>query len=171
MGLPFNRTPDGRIDLRRFGGHTRDHGAGPVRRAAYAADRTGHQILQTLYQNCVKQGIEFFNEFYALDLLFNTDDDDAAPSIRGLVAYELATGQLHVFGARAVVLAMGGAGRVFRTTSNAHCLTGDGMALALRHGLPLEDMEFVQFHPTGLAGLGILLSEAARGEGGVLLNS
>jgi succinate dehydrogenase / fumarate reductase flavoprotein subunit len=164
MGLPFNRTPDGRIDQRRFGGHTRRHGEAAVRRSCFAADRTGHMILQTLYQNCVKQGVEFFNEYYVLDLLLT--DGRAA----GAVAYELATGDLHVFAAKAVVLATGGFGKVFKTTSNAHTLTGDGMGIVWRKGLPLEDMEFFQFHPTGLAGLGILLSEAARGEGGILRN-
>jgi succinate dehydrogenase / fumarate reductase flavoprotein subunit len=165
MGLPFNRTPEGRIDQRRFGGHTRNHGEAAVRRSCFAADRTGHMILQTLYQNCVKQGVEFFNEFYVLDLIL-TEDGHAA----GAVAYELASGDLHVFRAKAVVLATGGFGKVFKTTSNAHTLTGDGMGLVWRRGLPLEDMEFFQFHPTGLAGLGILLSEAARGEGGILRN-
>jgi succinate dehydrogenase / fumarate reductase flavoprotein subunit len=165
MGLPFNRTPDGRIDQRRFGGHTRNHGEAAVRRSCFAADRTGHMILQTLYQNCVKQNVEFFNEFYVLDLLLT----DGRAS--GVVAYELATGDIHVFAARAVVLATGGFGKVFKTTSNAHTLTGDGMGIVWRRGLPLEDMEFFQFHPTGLAGLGILLSEAARGEGGILRNA
>ncbi len=164
MGLPFNRTPEGRIDQRRFGGHTRNHGEAAVRRSCFAADRTGHMILQTLYQNCVKQGVEFFNEFYVLDLLMT----DGRTS--GVVAYELATGEIHVFAAKAVVLATGGFGKVFKTTSNAHTLTGDGMGIVWRKGLPLEDMEFFQFHPTGLAGLGILLSEAARGEGAILRN-
>lgn len=176
MGLPFNRTPEGKIDQRRFGGHTRNHGDAPVRRACYAADRTGHMILQTLYQNCVKQDVEFFNEFYVLDLL--VDHDLAATHVpagedvhvSGVVAYDLATGEVHVFQAKAVILATGGAGKVYKTTSNAHTLTGDGIALAYRRGIPLEDMEFFQFHPTGLAGLGILLSEAARGEGGILRN-
>src|SRR3954466_12975066 len=170
MGLPFNRTPEGRIDQRRFGGHTRNHGEAAVRRSCYAADRTGHMILQTLYQNCVKQGVEFFNEFYVLDLLMAPGplgDERTA----GGVAYELATGEIHVFRAKAVILATGGTGKVFKTTSNAHTLTGDGMGVAFRRGLPLEDMEFFQFHPTGLAGLGILLSEAARGEGGILRNA
>lgn len=177
MGLPFNRTPDGRIDQRRFGGHTRNHGDAPVRRACYAADRTGHMILQTLYQNCVKQGVQFFNEFYVLDLL--VDHDLAATHVpggeevhvSGVVAYDLATGEIHVFQAKAVILATGGAGKVYKTSSNAHTLTGDGIALAYRRGIPLEDMEFFQFHPTGLAGLGILLSEAARGEGAILRNA
>ena len=165
MGLPFNRTPDGKIDQRRFGGHTRDHGKAPVRRSCYAADRTGHMILQTLYQNCVKMGINFFNEFYVLDLVMN----DGKPA--GVVAYELATGDIHVFQAKSIIFATGGFGKIYKTTSNAHTLTGDGVAIAFRRGIPLEDMEFYQFHPTGLAGLGILLSEAARGEGGILRNS
>ncbi|WP_295018122.1 succinate dehydrogenase flavoprotein subunit [uncultured Micrococcus sp.] len=178
MGLPFNRTPEGKIDQRRFGGHTRDHGKAPVRRACYAADRTGHMILQTLYQNCVKHDVEFYNEFYVLDLLMVEEEatrQDGTPyaqkRVAGVVAYELATGELHTFQAKSVVFATGGAGKVYKTTSNAHTLTGDGMAIAYRSGLPLEDMEFVQFHPTGLAGLGILLSEAARGEGGILRNA
>lgn len=169
MGLPFNRTPEGKIDQRRFGGHTRDHGKSPVRRACYAADRTGHMILQTLYQNCVKHGVEFYNEFYVLDLVMTEVDGQRRPA--GVVAYELATGEIHVFRSKAVVFATGGFGKVFKTTSNAHTLTGDGVAVTYRNGLPLEDMEFFQFHPTGLAGLGILLSEAARGEGAVLRNS
>jgi len=174
MGLPFNRTPDGKIDQRRFGGHTREHGKAPVRRACYAADRTGHMILQTLFQNCVKLGINFFNEYYVLDLVM-TEVTDAfgvtkeQPS--GVVAYELATGELHVFQAKAIIFATGGFGKIYKTTSNAHTLTGDGVGIIWRKGLPLEDMEFYQFHPTGLAGLGILLSEAARGEGAILRNS
>jgi succinate dehydrogenase / fumarate reductase flavoprotein subunit len=170
MGLPFNRTPEGRIDQRRFGGHTRNHGEAAVRRSCFAADRTGHMILQTLYQNCVKQGVEFYNEFYVLDLLL-TGSPEAERSASGAVAYELATGDIHVFAAKAVILATGGFGKVFKTTSNAHTLTGDGLGIVSRKGLPLEDMEFFQFHPTGLAGLGILLSEAARGEGGILRNA
>ncbi|WP_162958894.1 succinate dehydrogenase flavoprotein subunit [Nocardia yunnanensis] len=169
MGLPFNRTPEGKIDQRRFGGHTRDHGKAPVRRACYAADRTGHMILQTLYQNCVKHDVEFFNEFYVLDLVLT--DTDRGPVATGVVAYELATGDLHVFHAKSIIFATGGSGRMYKTTSNAHTLTGDGMAIVFRKGLPLEDMEFHQFHPTGLAGLGILISEAVRGEGGILRNA
>ena len=169
MGLPFNRTPDGKIDQRRFGGHTRDHGKAPVRRSCYAADRTGHMILQTLYQNCVKLGIEFYNEFYVLDLVMNTVDGEERPA--AVVAYELATGDLHVFQGKSIVFATGGFGKIFKTTSNAHTLTGDGVGIIYRKGLPLEDMEFYQFHPTGLAGLGILLSEAARGEGAILRNA
>ncbi|MET1044007.1 MAG: succinate dehydrogenase flavoprotein subunit [Microbacteriaceae bacterium] len=165
MGLPFNRTPDGKIDQRRFGGHTADHGKTPVRRACYAADRTGHMILQTLYQNCVKHGINFFNEYYVLDLVMNGDKP------AGVVAYELSTGIIHVFQAKAVIFATGGFGKIFKTTSNAHTLTGDGVGIIWRKGLPLEDMEFFQFHPTGLAGLGILLTEGARGEGAILRNA
>lgn len=168
MGLPFNRTPEGKIDQRRFGGHTRDHGKAPVRRACYAADRTGHMILQTLYQNCVKHDVEFFNEFYVLDVCIT--DTEKGPVATGAVAYELATGDLHVFHSKSVVFATGGSGRMYKTTSNAHTLTGDGMAVVFRKGFPLEDMEFHQFHPTGLAGLGILISEAVRGEGGILRN-
>ena len=168
MGLPFNRTPEGKIDQRRFGGHTRDHGKAPVRRACYAADRTGHMILQTLYQNCVKHDVEFFNEFYVLDLCLSETPE--GPVATGCVAYELASGDLHVFHSKATVFATGGSGRMYKTTSNAHTLTGDGMAVVFRKGLPLEDMEFHQFHPTGLAGLGILISEAVRGEGGILRN-
>src|SRR5262245_8679462 len=165
MGLPFNRTEEGKIDQRRFGGHTRNHGEAAVRRSCFAADRTGHMILQTLYQQCIKRQVEFFNEFYVLDLIHQDG------RVSGAVAFELATGEIHVFQAKAVILATGGFGKVFRTTSNAHTLTGDGMGIVWRKGLPLEDMEFFQFHPTGLAGLGVLLSEAARGEGGILRNS
>ncbi len=168
MGLPFNRTPEGKIDQRRFGGHTRDHGKAAVRRACYAADRTGHMILQTLYQNCVKHGIEFFNEFYVLDIALSETEN--GPVATGAIAYELATGEIHVFQAKSIVFATGGFGKVFKTTSNAHTLTGDGMGIYFRKGLPLEDMEFYQFHPTGLAGLGILLTEGARGEGAILRN-
>ncbi|KLL11718.1 succinate dehydrogenase flavoprotein subunit [Protofrankia coriariae] len=164
MGLPFNRTPEGRIDQRRFGGHTRDHGKAPVRRSCYAADRTGHMILQTLYQQCVKHDIEFYNEFYVLDLLLN------GGVAAGVVAYELATGEVHVFQAKSVVFATGGFGKVFKVTSNAHTLTGDGMGIIFRRGLPLEDLEFYQFHPTGIWKMGILLTEGARGEGGILRN-
>ncbi|MEO8292555.1 MAG: succinate dehydrogenase flavoprotein subunit [Actinomycetota bacterium] len=163
-GLPFNRTSDGRIDQRRFGGHTRNHGEAPVKRACYAADRTGHMILQTLYQQCVKRDVRFFNEFYCLDLLM-TDGVCA-----GVVAYELATGEIHVFRSKAVLFATGGYGRMFKVSSNAHALTGDGPAVAFRRGIPLEDMEMFQFHPTGLYKLGVLLSEAARGEGAIVLN-
>ncbi|MET8854764.1 succinate dehydrogenase flavoprotein subunit [Streptomyces sp. NPDC004579] len=168
MGLPFNRTPDGTIDQRRFGGHSRNHGEAPVRRSCYAADRTGHMILQTLYQNCVKEGVEFFNEFYVLDQLIV--EVDGVKHSAGVVAYELATGEIHVFQAKAVIYASGGTGKFFKVTSNAHTLTGDGQAAVYRRGLPLEDMEFFQFHPTGIWRMGILLTEGARGEGGILRN-
>jgi succinate dehydrogenase / fumarate reductase, flavoprotein subunit len=164
-GFPFNRTPDGKIDQRRFGGHTRNHGEGPVRRACFAADRTGHMILQTLYQQCIKRDVRFFNEFYVLDVVMMDG------RCGGVVAYELATGELHVFRAKAVLFATGGYGRIFKITSNAHALTGDGPAVCYRRGIPLEDMEMYQFHPTGIYKLGILISEAVRGEGGILRNS
>ena len=169
MGLPFNRTPEGKIDQRRFGGHTRDHGKAPVRRACYAADRTGHMILQTLFQNCVRLGINFFNEYYVLDLVMTNVDGVDQPS--GVVAIDLSSGELHVFQAKAIIFATGGFGKIYKTTSNAHTLTGDGVGIIWRKGLPLEDMEFFQFHPTGLAGLGILLTEGARGEGAILRNA
>ncbi|MCZ9354455.1 succinate dehydrogenase flavoprotein subunit [Streptomyces mutabilis] len=168
MGLPFNRTPNGTIDQRRFGGHSRNHGEAPVRRSCYAADRTGHMILQTLYQNCVKEGVEFFNEFYVLDQLIT--EVDGVKKSAGVVAYELATGEIHVFQAKSVIYASGGTGKFFKVTSNAHTLTGDGQAAVYRRGLPLEDMEFFQFHPTGIWRMGILLTEGARGEGGILRN-
>jgi succinate dehydrogenase / fumarate reductase flavoprotein subunit len=164
LGLPFNRTPDGRIDQRFFGGHTKDHGKGPVRRACFAADRTGHMILQTLYQQCIKNDVTFFDEFHVVDLIVN--DGRCA----GVVAFEIKTGDLHIFQSKTVLFATGGSGRMFKITSNAHALTGDGMAVAYRRGIPLEDMEFFQFHPTGIYKMGILLSEACRGEGGKLLN-
>ena len=165
MGLPFNRTPEGKIDQRRFGGHTKNHGEAPVKRACYAADRTGHMILQTLFQQCNKEGVEFYNEFFVLDLIL------VDGRCGGIIAYEMATGQLHVFRAKSVLFATGGYGKMFKITSNAHTLTGDGPGVVYRKGLPLEDMEFFQFHPTGLYRLGILLSEAARGEGGILRNA
>jgi succinate dehydrogenase / fumarate reductase flavoprotein subunit len=164
-GLPFNRTPEGRIDQRRFGGHTRNHGEAPVRRACFAADRTGHMILQTLFQQCVARDVTFFNEFQVLDIAFNDG------RVAGVVAYELATGDVHVFQAKGVLFATGGFGRMFKISSNAHTLTGDGPAVLWRQGIPLEDMEFFQFHPTGIYKMGILLSEAARGEGGILCNA
>jgi succinate dehydrogenase / fumarate reductase flavoprotein subunit len=164
FGLPFNRTPEGRIDQRRFGGHTRNHGEAPVRRACYSADRTGHMILQTLYQRCVARGVTFFNEFQVLDVALE------GGRLAAVVAYELATGDLHVFQAKAALFATGGFGKMFKVSSNAHTLTGDGPGLLYRRGIPMEDMEFFQFHPTGIYKLGILLSEAARGEGGILRN-
>jgi succinate dehydrogenase / fumarate reductase flavoprotein subunit len=165
MGLPFSRTPDGKIAQRPFGGHTHHFGQGPVRRSCYAADRTGHMILQTLYQNCIKQGVEFFDEFQVVDLL--TSDDGRCC---GCVAWEVSTGDLHVFHAKAVEFATGGFGRVWSITSNAHANTGDGVAIAYRRGIALEDMEFYQFHPTGIYRLGILITEGVRGEGGILRN-
>lgn len=165
-GFPFNRTRDGKIDQRRFGGHTRNHGEAPVRRACYAADRTGHMILQTLYQQCIRNDVRFFNEFYVLDLIM-ADDGRCA----GVIAYELANGEIHVFRSKAVLFATGGYGKIFKVTSNAHTLTGDGPAICFRRGIPLEDMEFFQFHPTGIYKMGILISEAVRGEGGILINS
>ncbi len=165
MGLPFNRTPEGKIDQRRFGGHTRNYGEGPVRRACYAADRTGHMIIQTLYQQGIKHHVNFFDEHYLLDLLFAEDG-----TCCGCVTRDLKTGEFHTLHAKAVLIATGGFGRVFKITSNALAGTGDGVAIAYRRGVPLMDMEFYQFHPTGLYKLGILLSEAARGEGGVLRN-
>ena len=165
MGLPFNRTPEGKIDQRRFGGHTKNFGEAAVRRACYAADRTGHMILQTLYQQGIKNQVTFFNELMMLDLLI-TDDGVCT----GIVGMDILTGEIHTIHAKAVLLATGGYGKVFKVTSNALSLTGDGCAIALRRGLPLQDTEFYQFHPTGIYKLGILLSEACRGEGGILRN-
>ncbi|MEX2184075.1 MAG: FAD-binding protein, partial [Chloroflexota bacterium] len=170
MGLPFNRTPEGRIDQRRFGGHTRNYGEGPVRRSCFAADRTGHMILQTLYQQAVKHGVTFYDEYHVVDLLTEGGDLGDGGRAAGVVAYRIADGSLETIKSKAVLLATGGFGRMFRITSNAWSLTGDGVALAYRHGVPMQDMEFYQFHPTGIVGIGILLSEAARGEGGILLN-
>jgi succinate dehydrogenase / fumarate reductase flavoprotein subunit len=164
MGVPFNRTPSGTIAQRAFGGHTRELGQAPVKRACHAADRTGRVILDTLYGEALRKGIKVYAEFHLRDLVMQNNQ------VRGLVAYELATGELHLFHARVILLATGGFGKVFRTTSNCFANTGDGVHLALRAGIPLEDMEFVQFHPTGIYGLGVLISEAARGEGGILRN-
>jgi len=164
MGLPFDRTPEGKIAQRPFGGHTNNESGRPVRRASHAADRTGHMILQTLYQQCIKNKVNFFDEFQVVDFLMV--DGKAA----GVVAVELATGQLHTFHAKAVIFATGGHGRIWEITSNAYALTGDGIALALRRGIPAQDMEFFQFHPTGIYKLGILITEGVRGEGGVLIN-
>ncbi len=165
LGVPFNRTPEGKIAQRAFGGHTRNFGEAPVKRACYAADRTGRVILDTLWEKCLQQGIRFFNEFQLMSLIIH--DGQCC----GVIAYELATGKLHTLQSKAVLLATGGYGKVFKTTSNAFASTGDGLAIAYRAGAPLEDMEFVQFHPTGIYKLGILISEAARGEGGILLNN
>jgi succinate dehydrogenase / fumarate reductase flavoprotein subunit len=170
MGLPFNRTPDGKIDQRRFGGHTRNYGEGPVRRACFAADRTGHMILQTLYQQAIKHGVRFYDEYHVVDLLTEGGELGSGGRAAGVVAYRIADGTLHTIRAKGTLLATGGFGRMFRITSNAWSLTGDGVALAYRHGVPMQDMEFYQFHPTGIVGIGILLSEAARGEGGYLLD-
>jgi len=164
MGLPFSRTEKGLIDQRRFGGHTRNFGEAPVMRSCYAADRTGHMILQTLYQQCIKHNVHFYDEFHVLDLIINDG------VCCGVIAYELATGELHTFHAKTVLFATGGCGKMYKVTSNAHALTGDGMAIPYRRGLPLEDMEFFQFHPTGIYKMGILITEGARGEGGILLN-
>lgn len=164
MGLPFNRTPEGKIDQRRFGGHTHHEGKGPVQRACFAADRTGHMILQTLYQQCIKHETHFFNEFQVVDLILEND------VCSGVVAIEILTGEIHIFQSKATIIAAGGFGKIFKVTSNAHSLTGDPVAMLYRHGYPLEDMEFFQFHPTGIYKMGILMSEAARGEGGVLIN-
>ena len=166
-GVAFSRTDDGHIAQRRFGGHTREFGGAPVKRAAYAADRIGHQILHALWQQCVAAGVSFAEEWYVTDLVLTDDGSKAA----GVVAFDTHEGKVHAVKARNVLFATGGAGRLFHTTSNSWDLTGDGMALTLGAGLQLEDAEFVQFHPTGLAHTGILLSEAARAEGGVLRNA
>ncbi|HRI55876.1 MAG TPA: FAD-dependent oxidoreductase [Anaerolineae bacterium] len=164
MGLPFDRTPDGKISQRPFGGHTNNVTKQPVRRAAHAADRTGHMILQTLYQQCIKQDVQFFDEFQFMDLLISEG------RVAGIVAYHIDSGELHVFHSKAVFFATGGWGRLWNITSNAHSLTGDAPAVLLRKGYPLEDMEFFQFHPTGIYKMGILITEGVRGEGGVLIN-
>jgi succinate dehydrogenase / fumarate reductase flavoprotein subunit len=164
MGLPFDRTPEGKISQRPFGGHTNNVTGKPVRRAAHAADRTGHMILQTLYQQCLKNKVNFFDEFQVLDFIHVNG------KTAGVVAVELSTGELHIIHAKAVIFATGGHGRIFEVTSNAYAYTGDGAAILLRHGIPLEDMEFFQFHPTGIYKLGILITEGVRGEGGVLIN-
>ena len=164
MGVPFTRNAQGKIEQRRFGGHTKNHGEVPVKRACYVSDRTGRAIMDTLYDRCQAVGVEMFQEVYALQLLFDGNH------CCGVAGYHLATCQPHVFHAKAIVLATGGCGKIYKTTSNGFASTGDGFALALDSMIPLEDMEFVQFHPTGIYGLGILISEAARAEGGVLIN-
>ena len=164
MGLPFDRTAEGKIAQRRFGGHTAKHGERPVRRACHAADRTGHMILQTLYQQCVRNEVNFFDEFHVVDLILNDG------KVCGVVAIELGNGELHIFHSKAVLFATGGWGKLWEITSNAHTLTGDGNAVLLRRGIPIEDMEFYQFHPTGIYKMGILITEGVRGEGGILLN-
>ncbi|MGA2504394.1 MAG: FAD-dependent oxidoreductase [Anaerolineales bacterium] len=164
MGLPFDRTPEGKISQRPFGGHTNNVTGKPVKRACHAADRTGHMILQTLYQQCMKNNVNFFDEFQVVDLLMVNG------AAAGVVAVELATGEMHVFHAKAVIIATGGYGRIWEITSNAYAFTGDGPAVVMRRGLPLEDLEFFQFHPTGIYKLGILITEGVRGEGGILIN-
>jgi succinate dehydrogenase / fumarate reductase flavoprotein subunit len=164
MGLPFSRTPEGKIAQRPFGGHTNNDTGMPVRRACYAADRTGHMILQTLYQQCIKNNVNFYDEFQVIDLIVVNG------SAAGVVAVELLTGELHIFHAKSVIFATGGHGRIWEITSNAYAYSGDGVAITLRRGIPAEDMEFFQFHPTGIYRLGILITEGVRGEGGVLLN-
>jgi len=164
MGLPFSRTEDGKINQRPFGGHTNNDTGRPVTRACYAADRTGHMILQTLYQQSIKNKVTFYDEFQALDVIV-TDD-----GVAGVVALEIATGEIHVFHAKSVIFATGGWGRVWEITSNAYAYTGDGVAITLRRGIPAQDMEFFQFHPTGIYKMGILITEGVRGEGGVLIN-
>ncbi len=165
MGVPFSRTPEGKIAQRRFGGHTRDFGAAPVRRACYSADRTGHAIVFALYEQCQLKGVKFFAEFHVMDIVVTEN------KVQGIVALEIPTGEIHLFESKATIVASGGYGRVFKTTSNALASTGDCLGILFRRGLPLEDMEFFQFHPTGIYGLGILITEGARGEGGILRNS
>lgn len=164
MGVPFNRTLDGRIAQRAFGGHTRNFGEAAIKRACHAADRSGRVILDTLYWETVRKGIKVYNEFQLLDLIMKDG------KVAGLVVYELASGQVHVFHCRSVLLATGGFGKVYKTTSNCFANTGEAAHIVYNAGIPLEDMEFVQFHPTGVYRMGILLSEAARGEGGILRN-
>lgn len=164
LGLPFDRTPEGRISQRRFGGHTSAFGGQPVRRACHAADRTGHMILQTLYQQCIKNDVTFFDEYHVVDLIRSGD------AIAGVIAVNIDSGELHIFHSKAVLFATGGWGKVWEISSNAHTLTGDGNAITYRRGVPMQDMEFFQFHPTGIYKMGILITEGVRGEGGVLLN-
>ena len=166
QGVPFSRNDDGKIYQRAFGGQSREFGeGGQAKRTCAAADRTGHAILHTMYQQNIKAGTHFYEEFFALNLIM---EDDAC---HGVMAWDIGKGEYHLFQAKAVILATGGAGRIFKTTTNAHICTGDGGALCLDAGLPVEDMEFFQFHPTGIAHVGPLISEAVRGEGGYLLNS
>jgi succinate dehydrogenase / fumarate reductase flavoprotein subunit len=164
MGVPFSRTPEGKIAQRNFGGHTRDYGKKPVKRACYAADHTGRVVLDTLYDQCLRHQVKFYPEHYVLSLVFDRG------RARGLVIYDLANGGLRFLQAKAVLLATGGCGKIYKTTSNSNATTGEIFNLVYQQGIPLEDMEFVQFHPTGLYPLGILVSEAARGEGGILKN-
>ncbi|MCE5312801.1 MAG: FAD-binding protein, partial [Nitrospiraceae bacterium] len=164
LGVPFSRTPEGKIAQRCFGGHTRDFGAAPVKRACYSADRTGHTILFALYEQCQRKGVKFFSEYHVADIVVENG------SCSGIVAYDIQKGGVHIFNAKATLVASGGFGRVFKTTSNAFANTGECVSMLYNSGLPLEDMEFFQFHPTGLYRLGILITEGARGEGGILLN-
>jgi succinate dehydrogenase / fumarate reductase, flavoprotein subunit len=164
MGLPFDRTEEGKISQRRFGGHTNNETGKPVRRACHAADRTGHMILQTLYQQCIKNNVNFFDEYHVVDLIRNNG------KVAGVVAINIDKGDLHIFQGKCVIFATGGWGKCWETTSNAHSLTGDGAVICFRQGVPLEDMEFYQFHPTGLYPTGFLITEGVRGEGGVLIN-
>ena len=166
MGMPFDRNPDGTIYQRPFGGHTANYGEKPVQRACAAADRTGHAMLHTLYQQNVKARTSFFVEWMALDLVRDAEGD-----VVGVTALEMETGDLHILEARTTLLATGGAGRIFAASTNAFINTGDGLGMTARAGIPLEDMEFWQFHPTGVAGAGVLLTEGCRGEGAILLNS
>src|SRR5450830_307219 len=166
MGMPFDRNPDGTIYQRPFGGHTANYGEKPVQRACAAADRTGHAMLHTLYQQNVKAKTSFFVEWMAMDLI-----RDAAGDVVGVTALEMETGDVHIFEAKTTLLATGGAGRIFAASTNAFINTGDGLGMAARAGIPLEDMEFWQFHPTGVHGAGVLLTEGCRGEGAILRNS
>lgn len=165
LGVPFSRTPEGKIAQRRFGGHTRDFGAAPVSRACYSADRTGHAVMFALFEKSGLQGVKFFSEFHVLDIVIKNN------RCYGVIALEIKTGEVHVFNSKATLVASGGYGRVFKTTSNAFSTTGECLSILFDSGIPLEDMEFFQFHPTGLYGLGILITEGARGEGGILINS
>ena len=165
MGMPFDRNPDGTIYQRPFGGHTANYGEKPVQRACAAADRTGHAMLHTLYQQNVKEKTSFFVEWLAMDLI-----RDAAGDVVGVTALEMETGDVHIFEAKTTLLATGGAGRIFAASTNAFINTGDGLGMAARAGIPLEDMEFWQFHPTGVHGAGVLLTEGCRGEGAILRN-
>jgi succinate dehydrogenase / fumarate reductase flavoprotein subunit len=165
MGVPFSRTTEGKIAQRNFGGHTRDYGKKPVKRACHAADHTGRVVLDTLFDQCLRQKVKFYSEHYLLSLVFEGE------KCVGLITYDLTTGELSTLQAKAILLATGGCGKVYKTTSNSNATTGEAFHLVYQSGIPLEDMEFVQFHPTGLYPLGILVTEAARGEGGILRNS